>query len=490
MTATCDLIFRQAKIFDGTGATPHLADVAVTGERVVALGEKLPHQARTEIDAAGLALAPGFIDVHTHDDRAVIATDMAAKLSQGVTTVVVGNCGISLAPLRAKGEVVPPLDLIAKGEHELFERFADYFEAVEAAGTTVNVTCLVGHTTLRLATMDRLDRPATRAECARMRDLLDQALADGAIGLSTGLYYQPANAASTAEVIAVAEPLAKYSAIYTTHLRDEADHLLEAMEEAFAIGREADAPVVLSHHKATDPQNHGRTRVSLPIIEKRAREQPVTLDVYPYAASSTVLEAKRAGQVERILITWSKARPDLAGKTLDVIARELGVSREEAVAKLQPAGAVYFTMDEEDVRRVLQFPLTMVGSDGLPHDVRPHPRLWGTFPRVLGHYARDIGLFGMEEAVRRMTALPAARFGLAQRGVIRQGAYADLVLFDPETIQDKATFDDPTQLSAGIRSVYVNGSLAWSEGKAAGPRAGKVLRNRDLVAKNFTAAFA
>ncbi|SFD77620.1 N-acyl-D-amino-acid deacylase family protein [Salipiger profundus] len=483
-----DVLIRGAEVHDGIAAAPQIADVAISGTRIMRIASELPPEAGRVVDARGLALAPGFIDVHTHDDRAVLGGDMSAKLSQGVTTVVTGNCGISLGPVPGHREVPAPLDLIATGPQDLFARFSDYLRAVEDAGPAVNTVSLVGHTTLRLAAMDRLDREATVRECSLMRGLLDQALADGAIGLSTGLFYKPANAASTQEVITVGEPLARYGGLYVTHLRDEADEILSAMEEAFAIGEATGSPLILSHHKVSMKQNFGRTRDTLPIIEERARSQPVGLDVYPYTASSTVLDARRALSVERVLITWSQARPDLAGLSLDEITSRLGCSRAEAVPQLQPAGAIYFTMDEEDVRRVLRFSDAMIGSDGLPHDIRPHPRLWGTFPRVLGHYARDVGLFGLPEAIRRMTSLPAARFGLAGRGIIQDGAQADLVLFDPAAILDRADFDTPTRSAAGIREVYVNGSLALADAVTTGVRAGSVLRNCDLGVKRFQAA--
>ncbi|WP_099825124.1 N-acyl-D-amino-acid deacylase family protein [Oceaniglobus indicus] len=486
MSGRFDLVVHDVTLHDGTGAEGRTASLAVANGRIARIDDTITAPAEREIDGTGLALSPGFIDVHTHDDRAILATDMAAKLTQGVTCVVVGNCGISLAPLPGSGGVVPPLDLIARGPGDLFARYADYLSAVADAGPVVNMVGLVGHSTLRLATMDRLDRAAMGPEARAMRDLLDRALDDGAIGLSTGLYYEPANAASTVEILQVAEPLARFNGVYTTHLRDEADGVLDAMEEAFEIGRGADVPVVLSHHKVTDARNRGRTAETLPVIAARAAEQPVTLDVYPYNASSTVLEAKRATEVDRIIITWSKPRPDLAGRELSDIAAEMACSRVEAVARLQPAGAVYFSMAEEDVRRVLQFPMTMVGSDGLPHDVRPHPRLWGTFPRVLGHYVRDVGLFGLPEALRRMTSLPAARFGLTGRGVLREGAFADMVLFDATRIADMADFAEPTRAAAGIRAVWVNGVEACRDGVTTGARGGRVLRNADLTAKAFS----
>ena len=367
-----DLVIRNARIIDGTGGSSSEGDLAIDGGRIVAMGDTGGRGGRQEIDAKGLAVAPGFIDVHTHDDRALLATPgMDMKVSQGVTTVVTGNCGISLAPIAAPGYVPPPLDLIADEVGDLYPRMRDYFAALEASPPAINAVPLVGHSTLRIAAMDRLDRAATGREIAAMRDALDRALEDGAVGLSTGLYYPTASASSTEEVIAICEPLKRHGGIYTTHLRDESDGIIEAMEEAFEIGRATDVKVLLSHHKVTNPRNHGRTAETLALYERRAREQPLALDVYPYAASSTILEAKRASQVDRILVTWSKARPDMAGRLLSDIASEWAVSREEAVARLLPAGAVYFTMDEEDVRRVLAFSETMVGSDGLPHDQRP-----------------------------------------------------------------------------------------------------------------------
>ncbi|MDX6750189.1 D-aminoacylase (plasmid) [Geminicoccaceae bacterium 1502E] len=477
MRKSCSLVIRNVSIIDGTGAPARQGDIAVDGDRIVALGDINGFYGQTDLDGDGLALAPGFVDVHTHDDRALLSNpDMAAKVSQGVTTVITGNCGISLAPFPREKGVVPPMDLIAQNPEQLFPRFSDYFEALAARPPAINAAALVGHSTLRMAVMDRLDRAATGEEIKAMRSMVERSLEDGAIGMSTGLYYAPAAAASTAEVEGVGEPLGRYGRVYTTHMRDEAEHVMEALEEAFQIGRSCDCRVIISHHKVTNPKNHGRTRETLPLIEKRSREQPVGLDVYPYCASSTILEERRVGLVDRILVTWSKARPDLAGRDLSEIASELGVSREEAARRLAPAGAVYFTMSEDDVQRVLKFPQSMIGSDGLPHDERPHPRLWGTFPRVLGHYSRDLGLFGIEDAVRRMTSLPAEQFSLRDRGVLREGMMADLVLFDPATVIDSATFDEPIRPAEGVRKVIVNGRMVWDDGKPTGQRPGRVLR--------------
>jgi N-acyl-D-amino-acid deacylase len=472
-----DLIIRSALLYDGSGAAPWRGDLAIEGSRIAALGDLGGASAEREIDADGLALAPGFIDVHTHDDRAVLegAEGMRAKLSQGVTTVIVGNCGISLAPEPLTAPP-PPLDLL--GDAYRFEGFAAYAEALEKAGVAVNVAGLVGHTALRVAAMaGEVDRPARDAEIARMQRRLAQALAEGALGLSSGLYYPPAAAAPTEEVIALAEPLRAAGGLYVTHLRDEADHVIAAIEEALGIGRAVGAGVVISHHKCALPENFGRSAETLPLLERAAARQDVAFDVYPYAAASTVLLPERVRPDVPVLITWSRPHPECAGRALADIARAWGISLGEAAARLLPAGAIYFQMDEADVRRILAHPLSMIGSDGLPHDQFPHPRLWGTFPRVLGHYARELGLFSMEAAIHKMTGRPAAVFGLARRGLLREGFAADLVLFDPARVIDRATFTEPLRPAEGIAEVFVNGVSVWREGAGvSGARPGEVLR--------------
>ena len=453
-----DWILRGGMVIDGTGGPRRRADVAIAGDRIAAVGKVAKSKGAHEIDVAGLVVAPGFIDVHTHDDRALLALpEMAAKASQGVTTVITGNCGISLAPLSLDRPPPPPLDLIGDRDDYRFNRFADYLAAVDADPPALNAACLVGHSSLRVGCMRELDRPAREAEIAAMREKLNEALEAGAIGLSTGLWYAPANATPKSEIVALAELLHPAGAVYTTHMRDEAEHVLDSLEESFAVGREADVPVMISHHKVIGKPNFGRTRETLPRFEQAIAEQPVGLDAYPYVASSTVLRPFMVPRAQKVLVTWSKRRPEMAGRYLADIAAEWGVSEAEACERVQPAGAVYWTMDEADVRRVLAFEHTMVGSDGLPHDQHPHPRLWGTFPRVLGHYCREIGLFPLEEAVRRMTGLPAKRFGLTNRGRIAPGAYADLCVFDPATVIDKATFEQPVTPAAGIAYVLVNG---------------------------------
>ncbi len=324
--------------------------------------------------------------------------------------------------------------------------------------------------------MDRFDRAATAQEIGAMTRALEASLQSGAIGMSTGLYYPPAKAAPTEEVIELGKPIRAYGAIHTTHMRDEASHLVESVTETIRIGKDAGIPVVISHHKASGIANHGLVRDTLKLIDEARKDQTLGLDVYPYVAASTMLDPGRIPLASKIIVTWSKSRPEFAGQTLDAIAAELKCSLDEAAKQLLPAGAIYFMMSEDDVRRVLSYPHTMIGSDGLPHDQHPHPRLWGTFPRVLGHYVRDVKLFPLEEAVRRMTALPAAQFGLKDRGVLREGAHADLVLFDPDTIADTATFEQPKTPAAGIVSVMVNGRTVWQHGAPTGERPGRALR--------------
>jgi N-acyl-D-amino-acid deacylase len=256
--------------------------------------------------------------------------------------------------------------------------------------------------------------------------------------------------------------------------------VIEAMEEAFSIGRSADVPVVISHFKVHGQANFGRSTETLAKFDAQRTRQPLALDAYPYSASSTVLKSQELGESPKVMVTWSVPHPEATGRMLHDLAAEWGCSIEDAAKKLQPAGAVYFAMDEADVRRILSYPHTMIGSDGLPHDAHPHPRLWGSFPRVLGHYAREVGLFPMEEAVRRMTSLPAERFGLTGRGRLKQNYAADLVLFDPDTVKDRATFKDPKQPSAGIVAVWVNGKSVWRDGRSTGVRSGHALRRQDM----------
>jgi N-acyl-D-amino-acid deacylase len=477
-------ILRGGDVIDGTGRPRQRADVAIGADRITAIGEIDRVAGAREVDVSGKIVAPGFIDVHTHDDRALFATPaMMAKASQGVTTVVTGNCGISLAPLVLDGAPPPPLDLLGDTEDYRYERFADYLAALDKAPAALNAACLVGHSTLRVGVMSALDRPADNSELGRMGKRLQEALDAGAIGMSSGLAYAPAAHAPAAEIEALATMLRPAGALYTTHMRNEGGAVIDSLEESFAAGRAAGVPVVISHHKTIGRENFGRTAATLPVIAAAIERQEIGLDAYPYIASSTVLSAAQAERALKVLVTWSKRAPEQAGRELSAIAADWGVSTQQAVDRLQPAGAVYWMMDEADVQRVLRFEHTMIGSDGLPHDLHPHPRLWGAFPRVLGHYCRELGLFGLEEAVRRMTGLPTSRFGLAGRGILAAGAYADITVFDATTVADRATFEMPTTPAAGIEHVFVNGRPVWAEGKPTGEHPGRALRRQQLQAE-------
>ncbi len=473
------LLIRNGTLIDGTRAPRFQADIGIREGRIASIGQLKNAKAHQELDASGRIVAPGFIDAHTHDDRLMLsAPDMAPKVSQGVTTVVAGNCGISLAPAPhgMRSPVAVPLDLLDdEGAWFRFRTFREYVAALRDAPAAVNCALLVGHSLLRLQTMDNVERAASAAEVGRMREMVEEALAAGAIGVSTGLYYEPACAAPAEEVIEVCRPLSQRHGIYCTHMRDEGERVLDSLEESFAVGRALGVPVVISHHKVAGKPNHGRSAQTLPLIEKAMRSQPVGLDCYPYCASSTILSASRVGAASKVLVTWSKPHPELAGMELDAICSKMKLPMEKAVEALLPAGAIYFSMDEQDVQRILAFDSTMVGSDGLPHDAAPHPRLWGTFPRVLGHYARGLGLFPLETAVHKMTGLTATTFGLAGRGLLKEGFAADIALFDAGQVDEAATFSRPIQPAKGIDTVVVNGEIVWRGGKPTGARPGRVL---------------
>ena len=479
MKKNCDLLLRNATIIDGTGGARFSGDIGIRGDRIAHIGDLSALHGDVEIDLGGRIAAPGFIDAHTHDDRLMLSgPDMAPKVSQGITTVIAGNCGISLAPMPRPipQPVTPPLNLLDdQGGWFHFKTFAEYIAALRAQPAATNCALLVGHTTLRVATMDNLGLPANAAQIASMRALVHDSLAAGAIGVSTGLFYEPAIAAPTEEVIETCRPLKEFGGLYCTHMRDEADGVMDSLEETFRIGREVGVPVVISHPKVIGQANYGRSAETLAFIKQSMAKQAVCLDCYPYTAGSTILSADRAASSTRVIVTWSKSLPEYAGQDLADIAKKMGVSEEQAVARLNPAGAIYFRMDEADVQRILQFDETMIGSDGLPHDAAPHPRLWGSFPRVLGHYGRTLGLFPLEKAVHKMTGLTAKNFGLKDRGVLKEGAYADLTLFDADTVAEAATYEAPIANAHGIDTVIVNGAIVWRDGRSTGARPGRVL---------------
>jgi N-acyl-D-amino-acid deacylase len=479
-----DLLIADADVIDGTGAPRWRADVAVAGGRIAAVGQLQGQAARQQVAAAGLVLAPGFIDTHTHDDRLLLEppSDGAhPKLSQGVTTVVTGNCGISLAPLVHPSAPPPPLDILGTGGGSpfCFPSFSAYLARLQAGGPALNAACLVGHNTLRVRHVADLSRPASPAEAQAMRADVEEAMQAGAFGLSTGVYYPPARAATLEELVAVGQGVRQGPhppGLIAMHIRDEGDAIDAAIDEALEVGRQLDVPLVLSHHKLVGARNHGRSVATLARLGLAAQQQRVCIDCYPYNASSTMLLPARVAQSRRVLVTWSQTLPQAAGRWLDELAAEQGTSATDMAQRLLPAGAIYFAMSEDDVERILAHPLTMVGSDGLAHDANPHPRLWGSFPRVLGHYGRERGLFSLETAVHKMTGLPARRFGMTDRGLVKVGAWADLVLFNPSTVRDKATFAQPVQPAEGIEAVWVNGQLAWRDGQVREAHAGQVLR--------------
>ena len=472
------VLLRGGTIIDGTGASRFVADVRIEGERIAAIGAQLPAPGAEVIDVSGRIVAPGFIDVHTHDDQIVLAApQMLPKISQGVTTVVVGNCGISLAPL-VHADVPPPLNLLGGKDKYVYPTMAAYVAAVDKAQPAVNVVALVGHSTLRVATMDDPYRPATRAEQTRMVELLREGMGAGATGLSSGVFYATGAAADIDELSLLAGVAGDAGGVYATHIRDEHEKVLDSLDEAFVTGQRGRLPVVVSHHKCAGPNNWGRTVQTLAHFDAARKRQPIGLDMYPYIAGSTVLRREMVDGVIEVLITWSTPHPEMAARTLADIAIEWSCTQQEACDRLQPGGACYFQMSEEDVQRVLKYPVTMIGSDGLPHDQHPHPRLWGTFPRVLGHYCRELRLFSLETAVHKMTGLSARQFQLDDRGEIRVGAIADVVVFDAATVKDAATFKEPKQPAQGIDCVLVNGTIAYRGGRVMSERSGRFLRRR------------
>ncbi|MEO3388851.1 D-aminoacylase [Mesorhizobium sp. CAU 1741] len=471
-----DIIFRNADIIDGTGGPRRRGDVAITDDRITAVGDLSEMEGGREEDCSGLAVAPGFIDPHVHNDLAVFThPDMASVVSQGVTTIINGNCGFSLAPLTAPDPLPQPLRMLFGINAPRFGSFGEYCDRLRAEPPAVNAGCLIGHGTLRVNEVADLERPADEGELRAMSRALDKALGQGGIGLSTGPFYAPARASSTHELTEMARVAQRHAKLYVTHMRDEGDRVVEALEETLEIGRTACCGVHISHHKCAGVANFGVSERTLAIINAAMKHQDVGLDTTPWTASSTILNSGRHRQAQRVIVAESEPFPEHAGRDLADVAREWGVNLDEAVERLLPATGIFFIMDEQDVQRILRFEHTMICSDGIAGGTHPHPRVWGTFPRVLGHYARDVGLFSLEEGVRRMTSLTADRFGLKERGRLRVGNFADIVVFDPATIHERATYDTPVRPAEGIVSVYVNGTAVWKDGQVSNSRPGHVL---------------
>lgn len=486
-----DLVIRDAQILDGLGGEAFPADVAIADGRVVEVGEVAA--GRTEIDAAGKYLAPGFIDTHAHDDGAFFRhPGMAFKLAQGVTTVVSGNCGFSAIPADPTKDSVAASGGILAGLEGQFTDLNGYFEGVLSHSPAINNMMLVGHNTVRSLVMGDEKRSPTPAELQTMQGHVEAALEQGACGFSSGLIYRPGRYSQTEEVIALASMAAPYDALYTTHMRNEGDKLLDAVDESLLIGQQSNVHLHISHHKAAGKMNWGKVKDSLRKIDVAiSNGQRVTLDVYPYTAGSGRmieyfnLDNPSPELAQVIRIASCPAFREYEGRMLTDIAQEQNLSLPEAVRHvlLAPQGdrtiCIQFVIDEADIETNLSHPDMMVGSDGIP-DLRgqPHPRLFGTFPRVLARYVRERGVLSLPEAVRRMTSVAAKTFGMHDRGEIRVGNWADLVLFNGDTVQDLATYDKPKVEPAGIACVVVNGQIALSEGIHAGVGSGKMLRFR------------
>ena len=468
------ILIKGATVIDGTGRKAYRTDIRIVGDSVAAIGRLRARKGEEVIDARGLALAPGFIDIHNHSEEGLTETGTApTQISQGITTIMVGPDGGSPLPVgpylsRLDGKVAP------------------------------NVGSFVGHAALRLAVMkNAYVREATPDEIVKMSALAERAMMEGAFGLSSGLEYDVGFSASTEELIALSKAVGKFGGIYMTHMRDEEEGLLDAIREASRIGKEAGVPVQISHIKAGNRFVWGKSTEAVALIDGfRAAGQDITADAYPYtawASTITVLVPSRrfedreevaksldkVGGADKVLITSCEAHPDYEGKNLQQIADDERISPVDVYIKIVKdggAGVVCNSMSVEDVERFYKQPWVMVASDG--GIGARHPRGAGTFTKVLGKFVREDNWFSLEEAVRKMTSAPAQRLGIEDRGVVAKGKKADLVLFDPEKVKDRSTFTDPQLISEGVVTVFVNGIKVWDKGKVTGSRPGRILRHR------------
>ena len=494
---TYDVHIKNGEVIDGTGAPKFKSDIVIDNGKIIGVfppenGDvRDPSEnhflsnfkAKYTLDAENKIISPGFIDVHTHDDDNVfLDPTMSSKISQGVTTCIAGNCGISLAPFSYKGDVPAPIALLGKSDVFRFPRVKDYRTEFEDKPSTVNVALLTGHSMLRVEAMNgEFERPASKHEINKMVDCLKTALEDGSIGLSTGLAYPAANDAPTSEIIELAKILPEFDGVFTTHMRNEAIDVIKSVNETIKISSSTKVRTVISHHKCAGRENWGKSKTTLKLIEEAKKDNFLDLDCYPYTASSTMLLKSFVKRADKVLVTWSDNYPDISGEDLNDLSEKFGLSIDKTIDKLYPAGAIYFQMDDEDLNRILMFPGSMIGSDGIPGDRHPHPRLWGTFPRVLGKYSREMKLFPLEEAVYKMTGKSAEVFGLESRGTIDVGNYADLVIFNPDTIIDKASYKSPKLHSEGIESVFVNGKVVWKNDEATNNRPGMFLPGKNFI---------
>jgi len=510
-----DLVVINGKLVDGTGNPWYQADIGVKDKHIVAIGRDLG-KANRVIDAKGLVVAPGFIDIHAHSGASLLVDPKGqSAVRQGVTTQVIGNCGHSMFPVAE--DAMPAMDY---GKEPMTD-LVSYAGRVREQGVGINVAPLVGHSVVRAAVMGYAARLPSADELEAMKRIVAKAMEDGAFGMSTGLIYPPGCFSDTNELVALAQVVAKYGGIYTSHIRNEREGVVAAVEEAIAIGERAGLPVQVSHHKAANRKSWGLVHDTLRIMEEaRARGVDVTCDQYPYVATLSMLsiflphwahdggmkallgrlrdvkvrqriltEVRQLGKdwSEVVIIACPKHR-EWRGLSVAEIAELLGVSPEEAVPETLLAGdddvqMVNFGMCEDDVITVMRHPLTMIGSDGLA--VAPdgilgedpqHPRSYGAFPRVLGVYVREKRVLTLEEAVRKMTSAPAQRLGLRGRGLLREGMRADITIFDPQLVADRATFTEPHLYPVGIEVVLINGEVVIEGGHHTERLPGEVLQ--------------
>jgi N-acyl-D-amino-acid deacylase len=519
-----DFILRGGMVYDGMGGAARREDIAVTDDTITARGDLSHESAGQVLDVAGLAVSPGFIDIHTHSDYSLLLNrPMRSSLTQGVTTELVGNCGVSVGLVTTEDVFSQERRWAERGGMVLdWGSLAEYLRRVEEGGIACNIATLAGHGTIRKAVLGFEDRPPTPIELARMQAILTAALADGAVGLSTGLEYLPGGYAQHDEVAALASVARDAGGFYATHIRNEGDTLVESIQEALNIAEATGVPLQLSHHKSEGRANWGKPQTTLPMMAAaRASGLDVLTDQYPYTAFMTGLSVillphwSKEGTMEDMLARLrepsARARilQEIAGEPWDWSTVQIGIARnrretqgmtladlgakegktpaEAALDLLMDeegwVAAVHFAMSEEDVEYILRDPHTMIGSDGVANDPagelaadKTHPRSYGTYSRVLARYVRDREVLGLSEAIRRMTSLPAKRLNLADRGTLRVGARADITVFNPKTIQDAATFDEPHQFAIGIQHVLVNGRLALENGVQTEVLAGRILR--------------
>ncbi|MCS7222956.1 MAG: D-aminoacylase [Armatimonadetes bacterium] len=523
-----DWLIVNGQVIDGTGNPPQIADLAIVGDRIQDIGLFPQAEARQRIDASGKLVIPGFIDVHTHYDVALLHQPHSeCAISQGVTTVVVGNCGHSPVPIPAhlREPLRATLPVIDDGKPWRWSSFGEYLGDLERSQPAVNVVALVGHCALRASVVGFDDRSPSEEEMKQMETLLEHCIDEGAWGLSTGLVYPPGAYAGTDELVRLCRIVAKKSAIYATHMRNESDQLVSAVVEALHTALRSGVRLQISHHKAARRANWGKVEVTLRLIETAALTHPVAFDAYPYTAGSANLSqflphwAHEGGpsallarlsnpdqrqKIRRALeeqrdVAWDEVRIAsvaseesrvFEGKSVAAIADEQNLSPEETVLYLiekekNAVTMVHFVMDERDVETVMTHPLCMVGSDALtippPLDSteripKVHPRTYGTFPKFLRWLVKEKKRLGWSDAIAKATSVPARHFAIPDRGTLEKGKFADIVVLDPQTIGDRSTYEDPAQLPSGIDWVFVNGRPVVRSGIRTEERCGKVLR--------------